>query len=188
MRSAVLLAEKMGAVLGRSPLLQQPLPSRIQTPATRPDVTIISAMSENRVIGAGDGMPWDVPEEYERYVETVRGGTVVFGRNSYEIFGQDLDAARLVVVTSQPRIEGVRTAGGLEEAIEIAGADGGEVFVAGGASIYEQAIPLADRMYLSTIHGEHEGDSRFPEFDESQWEIVRLEEHERFDFREWARK
>lgn len=149
---------------------------------------IISAMSESRVIGAGDGMPWDVPEEYERYVETVRGGTVVFGRKSYEIFGQDLDAAKLVVVTRRPSIPGVRTASGLANALNIAGADGGEVFVAGGASIYEAAMPLADRMYLSAIRGDYEGDTYFPEFDEAEWEVVRLEEQERYVFREWVRK
>lgn len=148
---------------------------------------IISAMSEDRVIGAGDGMPWDVPEEYERYVETVRGATVVFGRKSYEIFGTDLDAARLVVVTSRAAIEGVRTAGGLEEALQVAKSDGGEVFVAGGASVYEQAIPLADRMYLSTIRGEFEGDTYFPAFDQADWRVERREEHERYTFREWAR-
>ncbi len=149
---------------------------------------IISAMSEDRVIGAGEGMPWDVPEEYERYVETVRGATVVFGRKSYEIFGQDLDAARLVVVTSRPNIAGVRTAGGLEEALAIAAGNGGEVFVAGGASIYEQALPLAERMYLSTIHGDFKGDTFFPAFSGAEWEVARLEEHARYTFREWVRK
>lgn len=148
---------------------------------------IISAMSEDRVIGAGDGMPWDVPEEYERYVETVRGATVVFGRKSYEIFGADLDAARLVVVTSRPAIEGVRTAGGLEEALQLAASNRGEVFVAGGASIYEQAVPLANRMYLSTIRGEFVGDTCFPAFDQADWRVERREEHERYVFREWVR-
>lgn len=149
---------------------------------------VIAAMSESRVIGAGDGMPWDVPEEYERYLATVRGATIVFGRKSYEIFGTDLDAAKLVVVTRQSAIDGVRTAGGLAEALRIAKSDGGEVFVAGGASIYEAAIPLAERMYLSTIRGHFEGDAYFPAFNEAEWVVARLEEHERYVFREWCRR
>lgn len=149
---------------------------------------LIAAMSKSRVIGDGDRMPWEVPEEYERYLETVRDATVVFGRKSYEIFGRDLEAANLVVVTRRSSIGGVRTAGGLPEALKLAEADGGEVFIAGGASIYEAAIPLAERMYLSTIRGSFDGDTYFPEFDESEWEVLRLEEHERYVFREWVRR
>ncbi|MEM6315510.1 MAG: dihydrofolate reductase, partial [Planctomycetota bacterium] len=74
------------------------------------DVTLIAAMSRDRVIGAGDGMPWDVPEEYAGYVETVRGATVVFGRRSYEIFGADLDDSELVVLTRNADLGGVATA------------------------------------------------------------------------------
>lgn len=148
---------------------------------------VIAAMSKTRVIGAGNGMPWDVPEEYRRYLETVRGTTVVFGRKSHEIFGKDLEDSKLVVVTSRPHLEGVRTAGGLEQAMAIAEGDDNEVFVAGGASIYEQALPLAERMYLSTIHGEYSGDSYFPEFDRSAWHLTKEEEHERYTFREWVR-
>ncbi len=148
---------------------------------------IISAMSERRVIGAGEGMPWSVPEEYLRYLDTVAGNTVIFGRKSYEIFGHDLDAAKPIVVTRRPAIEGVRTAASLEAALRLAESDGAETFVAGGASLYEQAVPLASRMLLSTIRGEYEGDAYFPEFDRSEWTVERIEEHERYILREWVR-
>jgi len=100
----------------------------------------------------------------------------------------DRDAARLVVVTSRPALDGVRTAGGLDEALEVATADGGEVVVAGGASIYDQAIPRVDRMLLSTIRGEYDGDTRFPEFDEAEWRVERVDEHKRYVLREWVRR
>lgn len=148
---------------------------------------IISAMSRNRLIGSGDGMPWDVPEEYSRYVDTVRDATVIFGRKSYEIFANDLDAARCIVVTNRSDYDAPRVANSLPDALRLAEADGGRVFIAGGASIYEQGLPLADRMYLSIIHGEFEGDTYFPEFDKRLWTIVREENHERYDFYEYAR-
>lgn len=155
-------------------------------------ITIISAMTADRVIGSGDGMPWDVPEEYQRYLDTVRGGVVAFGRKSYEIFGADLADATPVVVTRQPSIESpggdaVRCAGSLESALKIADSLPGETFVAGGAQIYEQAIPLAEAMYLSTIHGDFAGDAYFPAFDESDWRVVRHERFPRYDFREYRR-
>lgn len=148
---------------------------------------IIAAMAENRVIGAGDRMPWSVPEEYQRYVETVRGSTVIFGRKSYEIFAGDLQDATPIVVTSRAEIDGVRTANSLEAALTMAGPLPGETFVAGGASIYQQAIGLAKVMLLSTIHGDIEGDAYFPEFDANAWRLVRFERNERYDFREYRR-
>ncbi|QDT69675.1 Dihydrofolate reductase [Planctomycetes bacterium MalM25] len=148
---------------------------------------IISAMSDRRVIGAGEGMPWSVPEEYQRYLDTVASSTVIFGRRSYEIFGADLDKSELIVVTRRPAIEGVRTAASLDEALRLAELSPGETFVAGGASLYEQAIALADRMFLSTIRGDYEGDAYFPDFDHSDWRVKRSEEHERYVFREWVR-
>lgn len=152
-----------------------------------PKVTIISAMGENRVIGAGDGMPWSVPEEYQHFLNTVAGQTVIFGRKSYEIFGADLDNAKVIIVTRQGSLPGALTASSLEEALRLAATDENETFVAGGASIYEQAIPLADRMLLSTIHGDFAGDAYFPEFDRSEWSVEGLEEHERYTLREWLR-
>ena len=148
---------------------------------------IISAMSENRVIGNGDGMPWSVPAEYQRYLDTDRGGAVIFGRKSYEIFGKDLQDATPVVVTSQGEMPGVRTAASLEEARAIADELPGETYVAGGASIYEQAIPHADVMLLSTIHGEFDGDTRFPEYDAGPWRLVRYEKNDGYDYREFRR-
>lgn len=148
---------------------------------------IIAAMSESGVIGAGDGMPWDVPEEYQQFRDTVRGATVIFGRKSFEIFGKDLDDSRLIVVTSRPEVEGAVTAANLETALAMATLDGGDVWVAGGASLYEQAIPLASGMRLSTIKGHYEGDKHFSDWDPSNWREALCEEHDRYTLREWVR-
>src|SRR5829696_3455294 len=111
-------------------------------------------MSTDRVIGRGDGMPWDVPEEYAQFLRFVRGQTIIIGRRSYEIFGDGLTSAHTVVVSRSARgLPGVVVAPSVEEAVGAAESFGKTVFSAGGASIYAQTIPLADTMYLSYIKG-----------------------------------
>lgn len=150
---------------------------------------IISAMSKDRVIGAGAGMPWNVPAEYEQYLRFVGGQTVVMGRKSYEIFGPDLPAGTSAIVVSRSaKIADAHVADSLESALAHARSLGKEVYVAGGATIYEQAIPLADQMYLSTIKGDFQGDAHFPEFDPEDWELVEERDQPGFVFRKLRRK
>ena len=151
---------------------------------------VIGAMATNRVIGSGDGMPWDVPEEYGHFLRLVEGQTIIIGRRSYDIFGKGLTSAHNVVVS--------RSAGGggggtvvvpsIEDALRVAGSFGETVFSAGGASIYAQTIPLADTMYLSYIKGQYSGDAYFPEFSEQEWAVEKREDHPRFEFVVYRRK
>lgn len=149
---------------------------------------IISAMSKDRVIGSGDGMPWNVPAEYGQYLRFVSGNTVILGRKSYEIFGPDLPVGTTAIVISRSAtLDGVTVASSLKEALTHAEAFGKTVFVAGGGSIYRQALPIADEMYLSTIQGEFAGDAFFPEFDPADWEVVEVREEPDFVFRKYRR-
>jgi dihydrofolate reductase len=144
---------------------------------------VIGAMAENRVIGKGDGMPWDVPEEYRHFQDLIAGQTIIIGRRSYEIFRADLTSAYNVVVTrSVTRLAGAVVVPSIEEAIHAAASLNPVYFSAGGATIYAQTIPLADTMYLSYIKGAFDGDTYFPPFDEGDWQIDRRDEHPRFDF------
>ncbi len=144
---------------------------------------IISAMTRERVIGAGEGMPWSVPEEYAQFLNFVRGQTVIMGRRSFDIFGKDLGDSHAVVVSrSAASVPGAEVAAGIDEAVRKAECYGTEIFSAGGASIYRQTLPLADAMYLSTIKGTFVGDTFFPEFEEQAWEVERREDHPRFEF------
>lgn len=146
-------------------------------------MTIISAMSNDRFIGSGDGMPWNVPEEYAHFLKLVDGQAVVMGRKSFEIFGPDMETTENFVVTrSGGEISGATVCGSIEEAVEKAEATGRTVFSAGGGSIYAQTIPLADAMYLSFIKGDFTGDTKFPEFDEREWEIEKRVDHAGFEF------
>jgi dihydrofolate reductase len=146
-------------------------------------VIIIGAMTRDHVIGSGDGMPWDVPEEYEHFRRLVAGETIVIGRRSYEIFGESLTSAHTVVVSrSSTDLPGAIVVPSIDEALRVAEKFGRTVFSAGGASIYEQTIPRAEAMYLSYIEGKFSGDAYFPAFDERDWTIERREPHERWEF------
>jgi dihydrofolate reductase len=146
---------------------------------------IIGAMTRDGVIGSGDGMPWDVPDEYAHFLRLVAGQTIIIGRRSYEIFGEGLTSAHTVVVTrsaSLPLRAGAVAAATVEDAVRAARSFGRTVFSSGGASVYAQTIPLADAMYLSYIDGDFAGDARFPAFDEGEWAVERREDHPRWEF------
>jgi len=150
---------------------------------------IISAMSKDRVIGSGDGMPWSVPAEYEQYLRFVSGQTVILGRKSSDIFGPDLpDGTTAIVISRSASIENVHVTKSLDEALLFAEGLGKQVFVAGGGSVYAQAIPLAEEMYLSTIKGDFEGDTYFPEIDSNDWRITEERDEPEFVFRKYQRK
>ena len=150
---------------------------------------IIGAMSTDHVIGSGDGMPWEVPEEYAQFLRFIDGHTVIIGRRSYEIFGKGLTSAHTLVVTrSTGNLPGAVVVPSVEEALSVAGAFNNTVFSAGGASIYAQTVPLADTMYLSYIKGHFAGDAYFPAFSDREWAVDRREDHPRFEFVVYRRK
>ncbi len=150
---------------------------------------IIAAMSEDRVIGHGDGMPWDVPEEYEQYLELTRGTTLLMGRRSYEIFGSDSTADNLIVLSRSPQpVAGATVCRTLAAALDAAAAFGKPIFSGGGAKVYAQTIPLAAEMLLSTIKGDWRGDTYFPEFDPFDWKVTEERDEERYLFRRWVRR
>ena len=151
-------------------------------------MTIIGAMSTGHVIGSGDGMPWDVPEEYAQFLRFIDGQTIIIGRRSYEIFGDGLTSAHTVVVSRSANLPGASVVPSVEEAVRVAESFGATVFSAGGASIYAQTIPLADTMYLSYIKGRFTGDAYFPQFSEQEWAVERREDHPRFEFVVYRRK
>ncbi len=150
---------------------------------------LIAAMGPDRVIGAGDGMPWSVPAEYARFLDRIRDQTVLMGRRSWEIFGGDLTSAENVVVSRSPaRVGGAHACGSMEAAVALARSFGRKVFSAGGASVYRQTMPLADAMELSVIAGEWEGDTYFPEFDPAVWRVASREPGDGFEVLHYRRR
>jgi dihydrofolate reductase len=149
---------------------------------------LISAMTSDRVIGSENGLPWNIPEEYEQFLGFVSGHPVIMGRTSYEIFGPDLgDSSLYVVSRSLESLPDARVCPNVEAAIEGAFVEDGTVFSAGGASIYRATLPVADQMYLSFVKGAHAGDTHFPEWNDEEWTVVRSDDHHAFEFRVYQR-
>ena len=150
-------------------------------------LTLIAAVARNGVIGADGGIPWHLPEDFAHFKATTLGHTLVMGRATYESIGRPLPGRTTIVVTRDPEwsAEGVFVAHSLEEALALGG--DADVFVAGGASIYEAALPLADVQLISEIDLEPEGDTFYPTVDTDAWREVSREPHEGFDVVRWER-
>jgi dihydrofolate reductase len=143
-------------------------------------VTIVAAVARNGVIGTGGGLPWHLPDDLRRFKELTLGHVLVMGRRTYESIGRPLPGRTTVVVTRTPRwdagADGVLTAGNLPDALDAAGAVDETVFVVGGAQVYADALPLADRLELTLVDAEPDGDTFFPDVDWSAWRELHREE------------
>ena len=130
----------------------------------------IAAMSLNRVIGAGNQIPWHLPEDFKWFKQTTTGHVIVMGRKTFESIGRPLPN-RTTVVLSRSHLQhpDVQTVRSLEELAPLAGDH--QVFICGGAQIYEQALPLCSDLYLTLVKREYEGDAFFPPF-EDRFELV----------------
>ena len=140
-------------------------------------VTILAAVARNGVIGVDGGLPWHLPDELQLFKELTLGHVLVMGRRTYESVGRPLPGRTTVVVTRRPdrQSEGALRAGSDEEALATAREIDDEVFVVGGAQVYAEALPATDRLALTLVDAEPEGDTVFPEVDWSQWrEVARL--------------
>lgn len=127
-------------------------------------------MARNRVIGIDNRLPWHLPEDLQHFKRLTMGHHIIMGRKTYASIGRPLPGRTTVILTRQPgyRVEGSLTAGSFAEAVALCG-DDPEVFVVGGADLYAQALPLADRLYLTEIEADYAGDAHFPEVDPEHW-------------------
>lgn len=140
-------------------------------------VAAIAAMSKNLVIGKDNKLLWHIPDDFRHFKQTTMGKPVIMGRKTYESIGKPLPGRINIVITSKPEsVSGdIITVGTVEEAInkgkEIATQSGvDEVFIIGGGQIYEAALPQTDRIYLTVINQEYEGDTFFPKLKADEWE------------------
>ena len=149
-------------------------------------VTLIAAVARNGVIGADGGIPWHLPADFAHFKATTLGHTLVMGRATYASIGRPLPGRTTIVLTRDPdwSAEGVTTAASVDEALALAE---GDVFVAGGAAVYEAALPYADAQLLSEVDLEPQGDTFYPVFDRSDWDEVSREPHEGFEVVRWER-
>lgn len=141
-------------------------------------VSLIVAMAKNRVIGADNRIPWHLPSELRLFKTVTLGHHIIMGRKTYESINRLLPGRTTVIVTRQPgyQVPGALIAHGLEDAIAACG-DDDEVFVIGGGELFKAALPLADRIYLTTVDAEPAGDTHMPEFDLGQWRETSFQSH-----------
>lgn len=148
-------------------------------------VTLIAAMSENRVIGRGNALPWHLPDDLKRFKALTMGHPVIMGRKTFDSIGKPLPGRRTIVITRNPKFQapGAAVAASLDRAIELArGADGDdEVFIAGGGEIFAQAMARADRIHLTLVHASIDGDAFFPEINAQRWKLVEDQRREADD-------
>ena len=130
-------------------------------------IGLIVAYTNNRVIGNQGCIPWRIKGEQRRFRELTTGNVVIMGRRSYEEIGRPLPNRTTIVVSNTKNFdaENCMTAKSLQEAIELAGDR--DMYISGGARLYEEALPLVEKMYITEIDAEIEGDTYFPEFDKS---------------------
>lgn len=140
---------------------------------------MIAAMADDRIIGLDNKMPWHLPADLQFFKRVTLGKPVIMGRKTYQSIGRPLPGRQNIVLTRDTtlNIEGVDCVQTLEQATQLAG-DVDEVMIIGGATIYEQYLEKADRLYLTFIDLKTKGDTKFPDFKAiAQWQEVQQEAH-----------
>lgn len=138
-------------------------------------ISLIAALTQNKVIGKNNDLPWHLPDDMKYFMKTTSGHFVIMGRKNYESIPEKfrpLPNRTNIVVTHQQNYEAekCRVVHSLEEGIQLArDANQEELFIIGGAEIYSQGFLIADKLYLTEIQGSLEGDTYFPEFDKQSW-------------------
>lgn len=141
-------------------------------------LALIAALARNRVIGRDDRLPWHLPADLRFFKQTTMGKPLVMGRRTWESIGRPLPGRRMIVLSRDPdyRAAGCTVAHALGEALEMVSVVP-EVMVIGGASLYEQTLPLAERLYLTQVEAEVVGDAWFPSWNPREWQLVWEETH-----------
>lgn len=141
-------------------------------------------MAENRVIGRENQLPWRLPQDLKYFKKVTTGHPVIMGRKTFESIGRPLPNRINIVITRQQdwTADGAIVCLDVEEALRLGNREAdavgvGELMVIGGANLYDQLLPRADRLYLTQVHAEVEGDALFPVVDWQQWNEVSRVEH-----------
>ncbi|WP_421255384.1 type 3 dihydrofolate reductase [Aeromonas sp. 600282] len=161
-------------------------------------ISMIAAMAHDRVIGKDNQMPWHLPADLAHFKRVTLGKPVLMGRKTFESIGRPLPGRRNLVISRNPdyQAEGIEVVGSVEAALALlAGSSVEELMVIGGGHLYAEMLPSADCLYLTRIDLAVEGDTRFPAFDDGQWQRVDCESHPADDknphpysFETWQRR
>ncbi|WP_108125745.1 dihydrofolate reductase [Saccharospirillum mangrovi] len=147
-------------------------------------IALIWAMATNGVIGRDNKLPWYLPGDLQYFKRVTSGKPVIMGRKTYDSIGKPLPNRTNIIVTRDTafQADGCQVVHSLEDAIHLAEAQvavsgGDEAIVMGGAEIYAQALPKADRLYVTLVHADVEGDAQFPAIDFAAWQEIAREDY-----------
>ncbi|MEK7479239.1 MAG: dihydrofolate reductase [Patescibacteria group bacterium] len=168
-------------------------------------IILVAAVAKNNVIGNKGKLPWHIPEDLKRFKEITNGKAVLMGRKTFEsiigYLGKPLPNRENIVITrkedykktlspelfeSERLVEGVQIYSSVEEALQKHKTE--DIYVIGGAETYAQTIGLADKLYITEVHQEIEGDAVFPEIQTAVWQESARENHEKYSFVEYKKK
>ncbi|MFB2845461.1 type 3 dihydrofolate reductase [Aeromonas veronii] len=161
-------------------------------------ISMIAAMAHDRVIGKDNQMPWHLPADLAHFKRVTLGKPILMGRKTFESIGRPLPGRRNLVISRNPdyQAEGIEMVGSVEAALALlAGSSVEELMVIGGGHLYAEMLPSADCLYLTRIDLAVDGDTRFPAFDDGQWQRVECESHPAdeknphpYSFETWQRR
>lgn len=137
-------------------------------------ISFVVAMDKNRVIGKDNDLPWHLPEDLKFFKRVTMGHPIVMGRKTHESIGRVLPGRENIIVTRDKHYlsDGCTVLHSINEVKGLERENGEEIFVIGGAEIFKELFPMADRLYITHIDEEFEGDTYFPLFSENDWELV----------------
>lgn len=150
-------------------------------------LSLIVAFDKNRLIGRDNGLPWHLPADLKHFKAITMGHHMIMGRKTFESIGKPLPGRTTVIITRQQNFqaEGCIVVHHLDEALEYCKNED-EVFVIGGAQIFNCTMPIADRLYITEIDHAFEGDTHFPEIRNDEWEQISSESHEPDEKNNWS--
>ena len=142
-------------------------------------ISLIVAAASNDVIGSDGDLPWHLPDDLRNFKRLTTGKPIIMGRKTHESIGRPLPGRRNIVLTrdSSFAAPGCEVVASIQEALECV-ADADEVMIIGGGEIYAAFLPMADRVYLTRVYAEIEGDTRFAPLDGSAWQLIESDSHE----------
>lgn len=140
-------------------------------------ITLIYARAANGIIGKDNKLPWHIPADLKRFKALTMGKPIIMGRKTFDSFASLLPGRRHIVLTRDPKwqAEHAEVAHSVAQAIEIA--DASDVWVIGGAEIYALFMPVANRVEITEVHADYEGDTFMPAIDEAEWTEIAREDH-----------
>ncbi|MGA8846855.1 MAG: dihydrofolate reductase [Nocardioides sp.] len=154
-------------------------------------VIAIAAVARNGVIGSDGSIPWHLPADFAHFKTTTLGHTLLMGRATYDSIGRPLPGRSTIVLSRDAAFsvshESVTVARSVGEALALAAELPGDLYVAGGAAVYEALLPHLDEQLISEVHLEPAGDTHYPAIDRATWHEVERRRHEEFDVVRWRR-